>query len=87
MPGNYQKPTDKKHKDIPFKIIAGEKEYAGTITVEGIPPAFGIPNTFFVRLPGETRKTLSIYMGKWQMPGASEVFIKALGAWIEDYYG
>jgi hypothetical protein len=86
MPGNYQRPTDKKHKEIPFKIIAEGKEYAGTITEEGTPPALGIPSSFFVRIPGETRKTLSIYMGKWQLPGAPESLRKALAEWIEAYY-
>ena len=86
MAGNYRKPTDKNHKEIPFKIVVEGKEYSGTITEEGEPPSFGMPSAFYVRIPNEPRRNLSVYRGEWLMPGMSETFIKALGEWIKAYY-
>lgn len=85
MAGHYQKPIDKNHKEIPFKIIAEGKEYAGTITEAGEPVAFGTPSSFIVRIPGEPRATLSIYRGEWQM-NAPKPFVLALGEWIKAHY-
>lgn len=85
MAGNYRKPTDNKHKEIPFKIMVDDKEYSGTITEEGEPLAFGVLSAFYVRIPGEPRMTLSIYRGEWQMQAKPE-FVKALSEFIEAYY-
>ena len=86
MPGNYRKPTDKNHKEIPFNIQVEEKEYSGTIAEAGEPLAFGVPSTFIVRIPGKPRMTLSVYRGEWQLPGATETLAKSLGKWVENYY-
>jgi hypothetical protein len=85
MAGNYRKPTDKNHKEIPFKIEVEGKEYIGTVAPSGDLPAFGVPNVFIVRVPGESRKMMSIYRGEWQMQATPE-FVKALGKWIENQY-
>ena len=85
MAGNYRKPTDKNHKEIPFKIEVEGKECVGTVTPSGEPPAFGVPNAFIVRIPGEPRKMMSIYRGEWQMQANPE-FVKTLGKWIESQY-
>jgi hypothetical protein len=85
MAGHYQKPIDKNHKEIPFKILVEDKEYAGTVTEAGEPVAFGIPAEFIVRIPGKPRARMSIYRGEWQM-NAPKPFVKALGEWITAYY-
>jgi hypothetical protein len=85
MAGHYQKPIDKKHKEIPFKILVEGKEYAGTVTEAGEAVAFGTPSSFIVRIAGEPRATLSIYRGEWQM-NAPKPFVKALSEWLTAYY-
>jgi hypothetical protein len=85
MAGRYQKPTNNNNQAITFNIEAGGQAYSGTLTPSGKPPAFGMPNAFIVRMPGNPTMNISIYMGKWVMPSGEE-FAKALSEWINAYY-
>jgi len=84
MAENYRKPTNN-NVPIPFSIEAEGQTYSGTLTASGKLPAFGMPNTFILRMTGKPTMTISIYMGKWVMQGSS-AFVQALSEWINNYY-
>jgi hypothetical protein len=84
MAENYRKPTTS-NGPIPFSIEAEGQTYSGTLTPSGKQPAFGMPNTFILRMAGKPTMTISIYMGKWVIHGSS-AFVQALSEWINNYY-
>jgi hypothetical protein len=84
MAENYRKPTNN-NTPISFSIEAGGQTYSGTLTPSGKLPAFGMPNTFILRMAGKPTMTISIYMGKWVIQGSS-AFVHALSEWINNHY-
>jgi hypothetical protein len=84
MAENYRKPTNN-NGQISFSIEAEGQTHSGTLTPSGKPPAFGMPNTFILRMAGKPTMTISIYMGKWIIQG-SAAFVGALSEWINNYY-
>ncbi len=85
MAEKYQRPTNNNNLPIPFTIEADGQTFTGTLTASGKAVAFGRPNAFIMRLPGQAPKTISIYMGKWVLQ-ASDDFVTQLGVWIENHY-
>ena len=84
MAENYRRPTNS-NGPISFSFETEGETYSGTLTPSGKPPAFGMPNTFILRMTGKPTMTISIYMGKWVIQG-TPAFMKALSEWINDYY-
>jgi hypothetical protein len=84
MAENYRRPTNT-NGPIPFAFDADGQTFSGTLTPSGKLPAFGMPNTFILRMSRKPTLTISIYMGKWVIQGSS-AFVQGLSGWINNYY-